>query len=130
MARRVPGLRAARKRAGLSQRALDEKSGVSYVNISRIENGQPANPETVGKLAWALGTDPIELYGGEDRPESDLAVLVRRFGHEVEPYFTDVSIRDGRVLIAYEAAYLRLLAAEKHAREEAPTSSTPSCPIS
>lgn len=120
MAKALPGLRGARKRAALSQRALQDRSGISYVNVSRIENGQPATPETVEKLAWALGTDAEELYGGEGQANSDLAYLVRSMGHEVEPYFTELSIRDGKALVTYESAYIRLLAAEKHARKGGP----------
>jgi len=116
----LPGLKGARKRSALTQRALEVRSGISYVNISRIENGQPATPETAQKLAWALGTDAEELYGGEGWPDSDLSELVRDLGHIVEPYFTEITVRNGRALVAYEGAYLRLLAAEKHAREGGP----------
>jgi transcriptional regulator with XRE-family HTH domain len=46
----------------LSLRELEEKSGVSYNTIWRIEDGrQGAHPRTVRKLAEALGVDPNEL---------------------------------------------------------------------
>ena len=51
--------------AGLSLRELEEKSGVSYNTIWRLEDGrQGAHPRTVRKLAEALGVDPSELIKG------------------------------------------------------------------
>ena len=47
-------------------RELEEKSGVSYNTIWRIEDGrQGAHPRTIRKLAEALGVDPKELIRGE-----------------------------------------------------------------
>ena len=46
----------------LSLRELEERSGVSYNTIWRIEDGrQGAHPRTVRKLADALGVQPSEL---------------------------------------------------------------------
>ena len=45
-----------------SLRELEERSGVSYNTIWRIEDGrQGAHPRTVRKLADALGVQPSEL---------------------------------------------------------------------
>jgi ribosome-binding protein aMBF1 (putative translation factor) len=56
------GLRGVRESRGLSQRELARRSGVSYVNISRIEHqGQPATVDTAVKLARALETHLTEL---------------------------------------------------------------------
>jgi transcriptional regulator with XRE-family HTH domain len=50
----------------LSLRELEEKSGVSYNTIWRIEDGrQGAHPRTIRKLAEALGVAPSELIRGE-----------------------------------------------------------------
>jgi transcriptional regulator with XRE-family HTH domain len=50
----------------LSLRELEEKSGVSYNTIWRIEAGrQGAQPRTIRKLAEALGVEPKELLKGE-----------------------------------------------------------------
>jgi transcriptional regulator with XRE-family HTH domain len=120
VAREVPGLRAARKRAALSQRALEKQSGVSYVNISRIENGQAAMPDTIDKLARALDVEADELLGlpgGLPPKESNMTALVRSLGLEPEPYFTEISIGNRRVGDLYEATYVRLLLAEQRARE-------------
>jgi transcriptional regulator with XRE-family HTH domain len=120
VAKEVPGLRAARKRVFISQRALEKQSGVSYVNISRIENGQAAMPDTIDKLARALGVEADELLGlpgGLPPKESNMTALVRSLALEPEPYFTEISIGNRRVGDLYEATYVRLLLAERRARE-------------
>ena len=62
-------LKELRRERVLSLRELEEKSGVSYNTIWRIEDGrQGAHPRTVRKLAEALGGAPSELIrGGDDR---------------------------------------------------------------
>ena len=67
-------LRAARKRAGLSQQILANRSGVDRATISLIENGRE-NPrtDTVLRLASVLQLSPSELYSpppGEVQPDS------------------------------------------------------------
>ena len=55
-------LRELRKHRVLSMRELEERSGVSYNTIWRIEDGrQGAQPRTIRKLAEALGVEPHEL---------------------------------------------------------------------
>ena len=55
-------LRELRRERVLSLRDLEERSGVSYNTIWRIEDGrQGAHPKTVRKLAEALGVRPSEL---------------------------------------------------------------------
>ena len=59
-------LRELRREQVLSLRELEEKSGVSYNTIWRIEAGrQGAHPRTIRKLAEALSVDPKELIRGE-----------------------------------------------------------------
>ncbi|MFA6046374.1 MAG: helix-turn-helix transcriptional regulator [Phycisphaerales bacterium] len=63
-------LKQARTRAGLTQVALAEKSGVRQNNISRLETGHIPNPhlDTVLRLASALRVDPRHLrFGLVDR---------------------------------------------------------------
>jgi len=61
----VERLRELRRERVLSLRELEERSGVSYNTIWRIEDGrQGAHPRTVRKLADALGVDPSELIKG------------------------------------------------------------------
>jgi transcriptional regulator with XRE-family HTH domain len=61
----VERLKELRKERVLSLRELEQRSGVSYNTIWRIEDGrQGAHPRTVRKLAEALGVDPSELVKG------------------------------------------------------------------
>jgi transcriptional regulator with XRE-family HTH domain len=58
----VERLRELRREQVLSLRELEERSGVSYNTIWRIEDGrQGAHPRTIRKLADALGIRPSEL---------------------------------------------------------------------
>jgi transcriptional regulator with XRE-family HTH domain len=58
----VERLKELRREQVLSLRELEEKSGVSYNTIWRLEDGrQGAHPRTVRKLAQALGVEPKEL---------------------------------------------------------------------
>jgi transcriptional regulator with XRE-family HTH domain len=58
----VERLKELRRERVLSLRELEERSGVSYNTIWRIEDRrQGAHPRTVRKLAEALGVEPSEL---------------------------------------------------------------------
>ena len=58
----VERLKQLRREQVLSLRELEERSGVSYDTIWRIEDGrQGAHPRTIRKLADALGVQPSEL---------------------------------------------------------------------
>ncbi len=58
----VDRLKELRRERVLSLRELEERSGVSYNTIWRLEDGrQGAHPKTVRKLAEALGVEPSEL---------------------------------------------------------------------
>ena len=58
----VERLKELRRERVLSLRELEEKSGVSYNTVWRLEDGrQGAHPKTVRKLAEALGVQPSEL---------------------------------------------------------------------
>ena len=71
-------LREWRTRRGWSLRALGERSGVSYVNIARIEAGT-LNPTvtTVEKLAKALGVSMRDIFAPE-RPSRAPNTMRRR----------------------------------------------------
>jgi transcriptional regulator with XRE-family HTH domain len=61
----VKRLKELRRERVLSLRELEERSGVSYNTIWRIEDGrQGAHPRTLRKLAEALGVEPAELTKG------------------------------------------------------------------
>ena len=58
----VDKLRELRQRRVLTLHELEERSGVAYNTIWRLENGRSgAQPRTIRKLAAALGVDPEEL---------------------------------------------------------------------
>lgn len=60
----LPNLKRWRERRGLSQRDLEESSGVGHQRISLLETGKSgAQGRTVRKLAAALGVDPADLVG-------------------------------------------------------------------
>lgn len=53
-----------RKRRGLTQRELAEKSSVSYSALTKVEQGHlPASPSVTGALARALSVSVAELVG-------------------------------------------------------------------
>jgi transcriptional regulator with XRE-family HTH domain len=58
----VERLKELRRERVLSLRELEERSGVSYNTIWRLEDGrQGAHPRTVRRLATALDVEPSEL---------------------------------------------------------------------
>jgi transcriptional regulator with XRE-family HTH domain len=59
-------LRELRRRRMLSLRELEQRSGVAFDNINKLENERRrAQPRTLRKLAEALGIEPRELMKGE-----------------------------------------------------------------
>jgi transcriptional regulator with XRE-family HTH domain len=63
----VARLRELRRQRVLSMRELEDRSGVSYNTIWRLENGLTgAHPRTLRRLAEVLGVDPSELVEGEE----------------------------------------------------------------
>jgi transcriptional regulator with XRE-family HTH domain len=64
----VERLKELRRGRVLSLRELEERSGVSYNTIWRLEDGrQGAHPRTIRKLAEALGVEPSDLVKGANR---------------------------------------------------------------
>jgi HTH-type transcriptional regulator, competence development regulator len=63
----VARLREARRQRVLSMRELEQRSGVSYNTIWRLENGLTgAHPRTIRRLADVLDVDPTELLKEEE----------------------------------------------------------------
>jgi transcriptional regulator with XRE-family HTH domain len=58
---KVPRLQAQRHRRAFSQQELADRSGVSRTTIIKLEGGRDAWPQTVRKLARALGVKPEDL---------------------------------------------------------------------
>ena len=64
----LPGLAAHRRRHGLTQRQLGEMAGVAHTTVQRLESlSRGAYPQTLQKLATALGVEPADLVGSEPR---------------------------------------------------------------
>jgi transcriptional regulator with XRE-family HTH domain len=62
----LPGLAAHRRRRGLTQRQLGELADVAHTTVQRLESlSRGAYPQTMQKLATALGVAPEELLHGE-----------------------------------------------------------------
>lgn len=57
----------ARERAGLSQRSLADRAGISQPTLSRVENGarEPKLNEVLA-VAWATGSSVTEITGRSD----------------------------------------------------------------
>ena len=62
----LPGLAEHRRRRGLTQRQLGELAGVAHTTVQQLESlRRGAYPQTLRKLATALGVAPEELLHGE-----------------------------------------------------------------
>lgn len=74
-----PRLRELRKQAGLSQRELAEKIGVSFTYLSKIESGvmPPPSEKVLGKLAEALNIDEDELLTLAGKIPADILQILR-----------------------------------------------------
>jgi transcriptional regulator with XRE-family HTH domain len=62
----LPGLAGHRRKKGLTQRQLGELAGVAHTTVQNLEPlRRGAYPQTLRKLATALGVAPDELLHGE-----------------------------------------------------------------
>ena len=62
----LPGLAAQRQRRGLTQRQFGELAGVAHTTVQNLKSlSRGAYPQTLRKLASALGVAPEELLHGE-----------------------------------------------------------------
>ena len=62
----LAALAAYRRKKGLTQRQLGELAGVAHTTVQRLESlSRGAYPQTMQKLAIALGVAPEELLHGE-----------------------------------------------------------------
>lgn len=60
----LPALATHRRRQGLTQRQLGELAGVAHTTVQRLESlERGAYPQTLRKLAFALGVAPEDLLG-------------------------------------------------------------------
>jgi transcriptional regulator with XRE-family HTH domain len=64
----LPNLAQHRRLRGLTQRQLGELAGVAHTTVQRLESlERGAYPQTLRKLAAALGVEPGALVGGDQR---------------------------------------------------------------
>ena len=62
----LPALATHRRKNGLTQRQLGELAGVAHTTVQQLESlKRGAYPQTLRKLATALGVAPEELLHGE-----------------------------------------------------------------
>ncbi len=62
----LPGLAAHRRRRGLTQRQLAALAGVAHTTVQQLESlKRGCYPQSLRKLASALGVAPEELLHGE-----------------------------------------------------------------
>lgn len=60
-------IKAARKKAGLTQKQLAERLGASFTLVSQYERGtRNPKPETLSRIATALGTTLEAIYGSQE----------------------------------------------------------------
>jgi len=64
----LPNLSTHRRRRGLTQRRLGRLAGVAHTTVQRLESlERGAYPQTLRKLAVALGVEAEVLVGGAQR---------------------------------------------------------------
>ena len=62
----LPGLAPHRRQQGLTQRQLGKLAGVAHTTVQQLESlRRGAYPQTIRRLAIALGVEPMELVGGD-----------------------------------------------------------------
>ena len=80
-------IRKLRKAKDLGLRELAEKVGVSFVNISHIENGRSgASRKVIQKLAKALDYDADKLLAAADEIGEDVEKIIRKIPSAVPDF--------------------------------------------
>tara|TARA_B100000579_G_scaffold382116_1_gene351098 strand:- start:303 stop:668 length:366 start_codon:yes stop_codon:yes gene_type:complete len=80
-------IRKLRKAKDLGLRELAEKVGVSFVNISHIENGRSgASRKVIQKLAKALDYDVDKLLAAADEIGEDVEKIIRKIPSAVPDF--------------------------------------------
>lgn len=85
-------IKKARKKAGMTQKQLAEKLGISYVNISQLENDQRTPKyKTVLSMAAALGVEWEDLV-----PADEQGAIIA--AHVIEKAGLTVRDKDGNII--------------------------------
>lgn len=102
-----------RKRLGLSQAKLAEATGLSIKMIQQIEymTSWPS-PETLEKIAPALGLTPIQLFGkAEGKSRSGLVEVLQEQEKEIAALKQEIAqMKSSALMAAYEKATPRVRA--------------------
>ncbi len=120
---KAPGLKALRKRAGLSQAELATRAGIGVTTVRRLETGHSGNFDTLDVLAAALSREMGERITRKmllTPPPTDLKSLRRRTGLSQEALASraKVDVHIVRRLEAGHANYFRDLEALASALSE------------
>ncbi len=73
----------------LSQAQLGKRANVATPTVSRLENGYPATPATLERIAKALGVDPEWLLA-----KTSVDVILEGNGHEEEAQPEEIELSD------------------------------------
>ena len=80
-------IRELRKQKGMSLRGLAELVGVSYVNISYIENGRiETSQEVLKKISKALNYDLDKLLSLADQVDNEIKNIINKMPDEVPDF--------------------------------------------
>ena len=80
-------IRKLRKQKGMSLRGLAELVGVSYVNISYIENGRiETSQEVLKKISKALNYDLDKLLSLADQVDNEIKNIINKMPDEVPDF--------------------------------------------
>ena len=83
-------IRQARKKAGLTQRQLAEKSGVATITLQQYERGvRETKLDTIAKIARAMNLFASDLVSGDQWQNVDMTFTdtTERYGQETPQYY-------------------------------------------
>lgn len=83
-------IRQARKKAGLTQRQLAEKSGVATITLQQYERGvREPKLDTIAKIARAMNLFASDLISGDQWQNVDMTFTdtTERYGQETPQYY-------------------------------------------
>jgi Zn-dependent peptidase ImmA (M78 family) len=83
-----------KKRRGLNGKGLAERAGLSPITVSRIENGEPPDEDTVERLGKALRY-PKEFFLGDDLEEIDTSSVSFRSLTKMKARERDAAVAAG-----------------------------------
>lgn len=70
-------IRKARKKAGLTQKELGQKMGISQAAIGQFENSNELTMKTINKVALALNINAAELFGFPEKKPTPADYIIK-----------------------------------------------------